>query len=218
MLQVSELSGFSAGGGGAITLALVGQNDTSNGNITMPGGIAAGDLCYAGQYAGGGGAPSFGSPSGFTQVVDLPPSVINAGMRGWYKILTGSETTISGGGSADEVTTFCLVLRPSRAISAVNFGTWATDLTGANPAAQTPDPSALPGPVVTIGMAGSLAGSFNAFGTFTPSADNFYDRDTGNLQAWLGYRIDNVTPQASTIDMADEGSSNALVSGYLAVS
>jgi hypothetical protein len=212
------LNPYSAGG--VITLTLVGEVDTANSTITMPGSIAAGDLCFAGQYAGIDTAPTFGNPSGFTQVVDLPASGgIDAGMRAWYKILVGSETTVASGLSGgDEVTTFCVVWRPSRAISAVNFGTWGKELTNSNPAAQAPNPTALPAAVVTIGMAGANGGSFSSFGTFTPSADNFYDRDTGFLQAWLGYRIDNVTPQSSTIDMQDEGTMNALVSGYLAVS
>lgn len=209
------LNPYSAGG--ALTLTLVGQNDTSSGSITMPGGIAAGDLCFAGQYAGGGSAPSFGSPTDFNEVVSII-GTSDTGAIGWYKILTGSETTISTGVSADEVTTFCLVLRPSRAISAVSFGTWNEQATSSNPSSQAVDPTALPGPVVTIGIAGANGGSFGAFGTFTPSADNFYNRDTGNLRAWLGYRIDNVTPQSSTIDMGDEGLGNVLVSGYLAVS
>lgn len=207
------------GGGGPQTLTPVGFATPSDDTFTMPASIQSGDLAIVGQYIIGDtdGDISFGAMSGWTEIVTSPAAGVSARTAVWRKILLGSETTINTGSSGGEINTFCLVLRPSRSITSIDHGTWNAQGTTGNPSPQSVDPTALPAPVVTIGIAGAQSGSFS-FATFSPSADGSSTRDSGSAYARFSYRIDNVTPAATSIDMADEGTRNVLVSGYVAVS
>lgn len=200
-----------------ITFTLVGQNNTGGSTATLPGGIASGDLGVILQYGGGDGTPSFSPISGWTSLVVGATPGVDAGAAGWCKILDGTETNIATGTTnSAQTANFAIVFRPSIPITSVNIGTWSHEETDGNPSAQTANPSALPAPSIVFGLAGALSSSFS-FSTFSPSPNNTYTRDTGDLYAITGYRIYNNTPQSTLIDMNDQGTRNVLISGYIQV-
>lgn len=201
---------------GALSFAFVGEADSASATVTMPGGIVAGDIGIILQYAGGDGDPTIGSPSGWTAMF-TPVVGGSAGGAGWARILDGTETTVNTGTTASEISSYLIVIRPSSPVTTLAFGTWSKEATSGNPVAQSVDPTALAPPVIVLGMAGASSGSFS-FSAFSPSPTTEYARGTGNLYSRIGYRIDNTTPQLTSIDMNDQGTRNVLVSGYVTAS
>lgn len=208
-------------GGGSISLTYVDAATSTTSSVTAPGGIASGDLAIYLDFATRRNvAVPATTPSGFTNIIsdtgysgDADDS--DSRFMASYKILTGSETTISGMNSDAEYK--CLfVYRPSRAISTVSplsSGSWGQQVTDSNPSSQATTMLGLDAPVVFVGMSYSQD-STGAFSTETPAFDATHTAGT----ARFGRKLYNAAPQNHTIDMSDLGTQNALYSGYIQVS
>lgn len=203
---------------GALTqLTFVGRTQSSTGTVNISGiAIASGDLCII-MNTLQQGSPVAATPSGFTQLADLPSGGFGGAARVSYKILTGSETNISSGSTGTDEVMFALVLRPNSGISSVTPSTWNGQVTNDNPSLQTVNPTAVTTPVVVLGVTCSQSSSYD-FSTASPAFTEKPQAIFGGTAARYGYIIYNSSPASHSIDIDDEGFSNVLLSGYVAVS
>lgn len=178
--------------------------------ISMPASIQAGDLAILCDYAlNASGAPADVVPSLFTQFGTSLVMATNYKRILSYKVLDGTETTITGmnGTSANRKT--LIVFRKAS-------GTWsapqdvAEQTTSGDPSAQVVNVSGESNPVVVIG---SYAGTGTvSTRTMTPTKDS--EVTAANNVNYLAWCVYNSSPADTTVDMGDSGTGNILSSFY----
>lgn len=204
-----------------VQLSYVDAATSTSTSITAPGGIASGDFAVFMDMARDNVTPSAVTPSGFTNVLNTSHFVATVGENDHrfmvsYKVLTGSETTISGmsgDGSGDQFKGL-FVYRPNKAITAVTpltGSSWGKEMTNSNPSSQSKTLVGLTAPVLYLG----IAYNYNTVGEFSTASPAF---DSSSLTAGsrirFGRKLYNSAPANHTIDMNDLGSGNGLFSGY----
>lgn len=205
----------------AIQLTYVGSATSTSSSLTAPGGIASGDFAVYMDMARDTGAPSAVTPSGFTNVLNTSHFVATVGENDHrfmvsYKVLTGSETTISGmsGDGSNDQFKGMFVYRPNKAITAVTpltGSSWGKEMTNSNPSSQAKTLTGLTAPVLYLG----IAYNYNTVGLFSTASPAFDDSSlTAGSRIRFGRKLYNTSPANHTIDMDDLGNGNGLFSGY----
>jgi hypothetical protein len=201
-----------------LTLSYINSGVASSNTISIPASAAIGDLAILFEYAVGGIDPTQGTPSGYTLVKRVPGGGGQAGSQCFYRVLTAASGSVSTGTTlaGGEINTLMFIYRPSKAITSVTPSTWNGQITVGNPNSQTVDPSALTVASLVLALAGSFSSAFT-FSTASPAFDATLTNDSGSGYAIAGRKLYNTSPASHSIDMADVGTSNILISGYLAV-
>lgn len=202
-----------AAAGGVTTLSQPsGETATSTAQtITGPSGIQAGDLLVLLDRATNViGTPATVVPSGFTSIVNTTSA--NVRQIASYKIADGTEASASlTGMNGDVINAKALyVFRGNVAISAVNVSTPNSEATDGNPASQSVTASGGTPPLIVLGCYGS-SGAVDPR-TFSTTKDGEINPSTA---LYLAYKIYNVSPADTSIDMDDEGVNNILQSFYI---
>ncbi|MGH6922857.1 MAG: hypothetical protein ACRED5_03715 [Propylenella sp.] len=198
-------------------LSYVSGANSESSNITIPATAAVGDLAVLFDYAQtDGSTPTNVVPTGWTQVVTAFGGDGNeARTTVSYKILTagnpGSSVTGINGENNYKI---MFVFRWTSTINTVTPSSWASQVTGNEPNSQVVSASGQATPLIVFGHAAE-EGSGVAFSTASPAFDATMTTSSGESRA--GRKIYNASPANHTIDMDDEGSHNALVSGYLRI-
>lgn len=169
--------------------------------VTWPSGIQNGDLAVLLDFATGvAAAPATVTPSGFT-LIGTSQAVKFHRANASYKKCDGTETgslTGMNGNSANRK--LLLIIRPSTGAAATwTPGTPSQQATTANPSAQTVTVASETVPVVVCGFYCASGTVTARIGTPTMTTFN------STLLAYMAYRIDNTSPQDTTIDMDDDG-------------
>lgn len=209
-------------GAGELELTHISTTSNTSNTISISGvGMAAGDFCIIINTLHDG-SPVPGAPSGFTTVKESSGG--DGGIGVYYKVLSGSETTITSGASgvtSGQQALFAIIYRCGRSITTVTPSTWNGEATNLNPTSQSVDPTAVTTPVIVLGAAVSQSSAFN-FSTASPAFDATasatWVSNSATRAACIGRKLYNSSPSSHTIDIVDEGNSNVLVSGYLAIS
>lgn len=152
-------------------------------------------------------------PDGFTPI----SKVDSSGTRGLagYRICDGEEAgSIAGLDGDGSRRTILLVFRGDIPITGVAASTWNAEATSGNPSSQSVLASGAAVPCVVIGWVHQQTSA--AFSTATPSFDAVVEYQSGPTQdADAGYKIYNTSPADHTIDAADTGTWNILMSGFI---
>lgn len=203
-----------AAGAGVTSLAFQASATSINSQITVPVGAAAGDWAIIFDSAATASPPgTLVIPSSWANVKGEAP----AGLAGHYqvshKILTGGDpgAVLTGLDAASEEKVM-LVYRPNGTISTVTISTWNGEVTDGDPSSQNVAAAGQLVPLIVFGMS-KINNSTAAFATASPAFDATVASADNDLL--VGYKIYNSSPADHTIDMADLGSSNILVSGYI---
>ena len=199
-----------------LTLTYVNSDIIASATLTLPSGWAAGDLAILMEYLGSSGAVTLGSPSGWTDIDSVTTLSSYAG-RFAYRVLQSGDTNIVTGSTSDEKATALFVYRPSRAIAAVTASSKNKELTAGNPASQSVAASGLSTPALVLALAGANGGGLWNFSTASPAFDITPGVDPGNTYMRTGIKLYNSAPSDHTIDMADQGAGNALMSCALSI-
>lgn len=198
------------------TISFVGSSTAAASSVSMPGGIAAGDIAVFFDYAleGGGVIPTDVAPSGFTRIGASQTAASTAGVR-WnqfYKVLTGGETTVSGM-SALVTGKNLLVFR------IIGSGAWgAPSSVGQEVSIIT---STVSDKTVTVGTAplvvlGCIFGGNSGDLDMTPSSPTAEQNlDTGSGFVCSGYLLGNTSPVNTTVTSADTASMRAIAGFYI---
>ena len=193
------------------SFSVVGSNTGTDTSIEISAlSIASGDLCLLWNVADGGGSnPADVTPPDFNVLRTLNSN--NRRAKIFYKILTGSETSVTGLNGNNSERWIVLVLRPDATITAVTDNdTSNNQATTGNPTSQTITASGESAPVV-------LYGHMYASGTVSPrSTSPAMTELTSGATHYSHYYLYNSgdTPADHTYDMDDEGT-NFISSGYL---
>lgn len=190
---------------------------TSTGaSITAPSGIASGDLAiYIDHAQNNSGFPTAVTPSGFTNFFNQTDSTANdTRVMVSYKVLAGSETTLTGMDADDEDNKCMFVYRPNKSITSVlplSESSWGKEIgVSSNPSSQSTTMSGLTAPVLFIAFV--VGNSSNSFSTQSPA----FDGTSTTTAARFGRKLYNTSPQNHTVDANDLGRTT-LVSGYIRV-
>jgi hypothetical protein len=184
--------------------------------ITAPADIQAGDVLLLLDKASDidGGSPTAVVPTGFTNISTLNDTSVQTQICS-YKIADGSEasSTITGMVGGNNVRKAMIVIRPDAPATAVNVGSLGAEISNANPAAKSVTASAGSPALIVIGAYGNAFAAISPR-TFSTTADA---EITPATNLYLAYKIYNSSPADTSIDMDDEGTSNALQGFYLEV-
>lgn len=182
--------------------------------ITIPGPVTAGDLCIIWNQGYNGGTPADVTPSGFTKL--MTATLLGSRMSLFAKILTGSETTVTGldGDSSVDRHWAVATFHPDFPISGFSNGmTPNSEITNGNPAAQTITAASSPSKPIIVW------GQMNTSGSVNPRTTSpvMNELTTMDAQHYAHYKIysSSDTLVNHTYDMDDEGNANMLQSGYL---
>jgi len=218
MLRLNHLNGFGIGGGVApltsITrvLSAVATNSTT---VAWPA-VQAGDLAVFSDFCNNSGGPAAVLPSGFT-LIDTRLHIVRRSHLS-YRLCDGSEsgniTGMVGGVSSAKVLE---VFRGNRAFLSATVNNLQAQFDGSDPAPQTQNTTAVPGPTLTVGF-------YSALGvvdprTFTVGGVDAKDGElsnnpAGNNATFIAWKIADSTGFNQTIDMQNEASVACLQSLY----
>lgn len=194
---------------GGRTFTFVGSTTSTTSTIDISGtGRQAGDFGVLLDYAYGASTPSDVTPSGHTQAAMVTDGSASRATIS-YKILDGSEGSLTGLNGATAEDKIYLVFRPSTSISTVIYNSAGASIPDTNPALQTIDPTGETSAVILVGQMASN-------GVIDPrSVSPAMDEVAGGATShYAHYKIYNSSPASHTYDMNDEGVNNALMSGY----
>lgn len=202
---------------GLTSLTFVASATSSGSTITVPGTALAGDIAILIDGTTGFKTPTNVVPSGWTGIGSLysVTGKNGAAIRVSRKILVSGDigANVTGMHEVSEAKTM-IVLRPNATINTVTLGTINNEGTAGNPSSQTVSASGQPTPLVVIGAACTESGTA-AFSTASPA----FDAELApSVDSKVGYKIYNSSPADHSIDMADLGNGQVLVSFYLRVS
>lgn len=215
----SMVGAASGGGGGPIALTYVDAATSTSDVITAPGGIASGDLAiYIDHAQNSSGSPTAVTPSGFTNFFNYVGSEDSGSdtvrVMISYKVLAGSETTITGMNGTSEDNKCMFVYRPSSGISNVlplAGASWKKQIgVTSNPSSQSTSMSGKSVPLLYIALV--VGNSSNNFSTQSPA----FDATSTTTDGRFGRKLYNSSPQNHTVDANDLGRTS-LVSGYIQV-
>lgn len=194
------------------------STSASGSSVTLPAGIAAGDLIvvFNKAVAGFGGVPSTVVPTGFTSIINTSASGSPAGNDARciasYKLANGSEGGSSVAGMSGSF--IALIFRPNFTASAITPKSTAGEITSGNPALQTVTSGTGTVPLIVFGFYGQSINSITTR-TFSPAADA--EVAAGSNLTFAKYKIYNAGASSSnhSVDMNDDGDFNMLQSFYL---
>lgn len=189
---------------------------TSDPTITIPTVLDNDIAIIVDRSASSGSPPPENVPSGWTKLFGDTETVGSTAQRitvYWRTLTAGlSGTTVAGTGSVNDM--MMLVFRPSRAVASATAGDGDSEHTSGNPASQTVTASSGTPPLIVIGWCRDGDGTLDAaFSTATPAFDDEVEMSDG--QCRIGYKIYHSSPQDHTVDMADLGGFNTLVTLYV---
>lgn len=194
-----------------LTLTYVNSNIIASATLTLPTGWAAGDLAILMEYLGSDSAVTLGSPAGWTDIDSITSLPSYAGRFG-YRVLEAGDTNIVTGSTSLEKATALFVFRPNRSIRTITASSKNKEATGGNPASQSVSASGLLAPVLVLGLAGANGGGGWNFATASPAFDTVLEVDPGNTYMRAAIKHYAASPGDHTIDMADQGAGNVLMS------
>lgn len=187
--------------------------------ITAPSGIQAGDLIVMYDYAFGiYGVPGDVPPSGFTVISNLTDGSNNRAIAA-YKLADGTEggTSITGMTGSSPSAKAIYVFRGNIRAKTATVGDVGATQTSGNNAAQVVNVAAVLPPLIVLAFYGSN-GSIDPR-TFSPAKDgeieSFNDGTYGDAECWIAFKIYNLSPADTTVDIDDEGDENTLQSCYI---
>lgn len=211
-------SGFSIGGKKALgTISFHNSSTNAADTVSMPGGIAAGDLAVLFDLAvQSGSIPADVTPSDFT-VIGSSQSSLSGGIgvrwNMFYKVLTGSETTISGMSDGILLGKTIMVFRVTGGGawgSPGSVGQEVDDYGGAGASPKTVTVGAAP-LVVVAAILGGDSGDLD----MSPAADAEQNLDvSGNGYLSSGYKIHNTAPSNNDVTSLDTGTMLAIGACY----
>lgn len=199
---------------GSLTpITLFGSNNSvDNSAVSLPASTQAGDLAVMIDVARDSSAvlPTDVVPSGFTGIDELNIlGTTGTRMRTSFKILAGGESSITGMDSiADDKV--ILVFRGGLSIGTATAGSLGKEATNNNPIAQVVAGSGQTTPLVIVGASYNFAAG-GAFTGVSPAFDATVGSGSGNRLV-TGYKIYNSSPADVSVDMADLGFANLLMS------
>lgn len=204
------------GGLAPLTLSYVNSGIIASATLTIPSGWAAGDLAILMEYLGSDSAVTLGAPAGWTDI-DSVTTLSNYAGRFAYRVLQTGDTNVVTGSTALEKATAMFIYRPNRSIRTITASSKNEEATVGNPASQSVAASGLAVPVLVLGLAGANGGGSWNFATASPAFDITPDVDPGNTYMRTGIKLYTASPADHTIDMADQGTGNVLMSCALAL-
>lgn len=183
---------------------------SNNPNITIPGTILDGDLCFYYDFAytavGVTTVPTAVTPTGFTNVLNIS-SAPNQACRAMlsYKILTTSDQLTSPVGmNSTSERKILLIFRPNKTITTVTPVISASQATSATPASQTLSIDTTTEALVTLATYSTTTGPFSRQGDGT---------EVGLTYSYLRYQLFNQNQSRSnSVVSQTDGGSNALSS------
>lgn len=205
-----------------ITLAASEGVDAAS--ITIPTTAQAGDLAIvfdrATRLSGLGELTPFPPPTGWTQVISDPGLNNDAAIQAYAKILEAGDpgTAITPGdhGSHAQLKTM-LVFRQAGGFASFTVRSPQAWEGGGDPPAQTIPASAGVPPLIVLASYGSANDPASA--SFVPTADGeiLNGHDATTIEQRTRYRVYESAPADTTVDMANDGARNSLMSLYLEV-
>lgn len=204
------------GGGTPISFTFVGSAVSALSTVDISAtGRASGDLGILLDLSqNSSGTPANTIPSGHTSLVTDTQTLGILGLRASirYKLLTGSEGSLTGQDGTNFVDKVYLVFRPSSAITTVTFNDGQFEAANVNPSSQATGAGSGTPPVIVIGQMGTETNPVSPRST-TPAMSEVVGGGTNHYGL---YKIYNTSPaNQTTFDMDDEGNANTLQLGYL---
>jgi hypothetical protein len=177
--------------------------------LTLPGTVQGGDLIVLFNRGNGTAV----TPGGYTNLAN-----INSTFRceAHYKIAVGGDAgAVVNGINASSVWRFtAIVIRPTAAIVTATPSTVNAEATAGDPALQNVAAGSGTPPLVIFAMY-SCADAVIPSGTFSPAEDANIGNGAGqNFD--VRYKIYNTSPSNTSVDQADGGAFNHLISFYIA--
>ena len=200
------------------TLTFVTSATAQDGDVLLPSGLSETDfIVYIEFTFNKGGSLSVAVPSGFTEwwsFDDTFGSVLVVS----YRILTSSlsSTQLNAAMSPDtSIGQGYFIYRADQIIGSLEASTPSTELTDANPSAQTILAGAASPPLVGFASYSNLSTATAVSPrTMTPAKDGEIDV-TGSGDTYFARKLYNASPANISVDMDDEGDGNALGSGFI---
>jgi hypothetical protein len=198
--------------GALASFTAYGGSTTSTSLLTLPAGIAAGDLIVIGdRAANSSGLPTEVTPTGFTKISGVNDGSLSRFVTS-YRLADGTEggTTVATMVGTNGDRAICEVFRGNVPIKAVAVQSAAAEITDGNPTAQVVASGAGAVPLVVVGI--GLCAIPTVDLTFSPAEDGSYAGSTTSNIKWKFY---TTAPANVTADVGDTGGSNALGSFYV---
>lgn len=220
-MLVQVRSGFSMGGTKAIgTIGFHNSSLNAASSVSMPGGVASGDLAVLFDFAMQSGAiPTDVSPSGFTRIGSSQTSInggIGVRFNMFSKVLTGGESTVTGMSDGIILTKNLLVFRVTgggtwSAAGSIGQAVGAFGGTMASPQTVTVGAAPL---VVVAAVFSNASGDID----MSPAAEAEQNLDSG-AGGWLssGYKIHNAAPSNNNVTSLDTASMIAIGACYFSL-
>ncbi|OGC85039.1 hypothetical protein A3F55_02115 [Candidatus Adlerbacteria bacterium RIFCSPHIGHO2_12_FULL_53_18] len=209
MFRVNQLNGFGVGAAKSISTANTASWNGASSTITIPSEKWAGDLCIIFNYAQGG-TPATVVPSGFTSLANTSGSNIKIIASG--KVLSGSETTVTGMTGDNDQGWACQLFRPTGfAFSTFPVNSLVSSSTSGDPPALTVSASGAAVPIIVLAQARSNTGGY----TIVDSPVMTQIGGDTAPQAFYTIYDSGDTPQDHSLDMPDAGNHNLIHAFYL---
>lgn len=194
------------------------SGDGTPATAVYPVGIRSGDLIFYLQYlANSGSVPTKVIPSGCTEIHDVTVAFTRLTLA--YKLATGAEsgTNVNGGAGDSWEYGVCIVLRGSVPVKTASLHAHVGVASATDPAAQTITP---PAPGLTAEIMVAAMGS-DGVGFSSVDTPAFESSKSFTVSSFIYLKFNTYglgrPAAAQTIDMADHGTTNMLILGYLGV-
>lgn len=211
MLRVSQLAGFMLPPSLVVRRTVLSATATTA-NITIPAAAQIGDFAILVDLAGAVGEPSNVVPTNWTSIQTQGDGSTTRISASGKILVSGDPGAAITGMNDTDMQKVMLVFRGSSPFKGFTASTWNEEVTGGNPSAQTVTAVGQEFPIIVFGAAGEADDGTPAFSTESPAFDASV---SANSDLIVGYKVYNGTPSNHSIDMADLGNANALVSGYV---
>lgn len=209
------------------TLSFVSQfSDTDlDQDIVLPSGLSETDFIVYAEHTivkEDDGDPAAAVPAGFTQWMNMVGGAFSGRIVVSYKILAPSDSSTTITPAMTGASAFgylgAMIYRANAPITALTASTPTQEVTSGNPSPQTILTGSANLPVVAFAVISNMKGDVVAGESFSPTEDGVLDITSGDSETFLFRKLYNSSPSNITVDMNDEGTNNALASGFIAVS
>jgi hypothetical protein len=198
------------------------DSGASTDTLTLPGGIAAGDiiiLCARDKRNSNSTPPSEVAPTGYTPMYSFTdPGSDSTRVIFSYRIADGTETVIpTYTNNKSNTRRIVLIFRPNGTVSNVTPAAFLSQNTSGNPSPQVITSGSGAAPLIVFGFYLNNTGSYEAGTEVNPRTQTpAFDAEISHTNwLWFCYHIYNSSPANKTIDMDDEGTLNMLASFYV---